>query len=44
MTMQIINHDNSYIVMERGKFLSTTPIVFKTNSVVSTEVLAYAEF
>ena len=25
-TMQIFNHDNSYIVMERGKFLSTMPI------------------
>ena len=34
--MQSFNHDNSYFVMERGKFLSTMPNFFDNICVMST--------
>ena len=43
-TMQTFNDDNSYIVMERGKFLSTMPIFFDNYFCHVYKFLYYAEF
>ena len=43
-TMQTFKHDNSYIVMERGKFLSTMPIFFDTIFVMSTSSFTMQSF
>ena len=43
-TMQTFNHDNSYIVMERGKFLSTMPIYFDNYFFMSTSSFTMQTF
>ena len=42
--MQTFNHDDSYIVMERGKFLSTMPIFFDNIFVMSTSSFTMQSF
>ena len=42
--MQIFNHDHSYIVMERGNFLSTMPIFFDNISVMPTSSFTMQSF
>ena len=42
--MQSFNHDNSYFVMERGKFLSTMPIFLWQYLCHVYKFLYYADF
>ena len=42
--MQSFNHDNSYFVMERGKFLSTMPIFLWQYFCHVYKFLYYADF
>ena len=44
ITVQTFNHNNSYIVMGCGKFLSTTPIFFDNIFVMSTSSFTMQSF